>query len=95
VTDVVMPEMNGVELTRLLSASRPEMKVLYISGYPDDIAKECGVAHPQTIMLQKPFSPERLARTVRGILDRPAERPAEQGGREGAGPCDVRGATVV
>jgi PAS domain S-box-containing protein len=95
VTDVVMPEMNGVELTRLLSASRPEMKVLYISGYPDDIAKECGVAHPQTVMLQKPFSPERLARTVRDILDRPAERPAEQGGREGAGPCDARWTTVA
>ncbi|TAJ09854.1 MAG: response regulator [Nitrospirae bacterium] len=80
VTDVVMPEMNGAELARLLSPARPEMKVLYISGYPDETVESHGVADPQTTMLPKPFTPERLARKVREVLDRPAERSAEAGG---------------
>nr|MBI3614240.1 response regulator [Nitrospirota bacterium] len=72
VTDVVMPEMNGAELARLLSPVRPEMKVLFISGYPDETVEGHGVVDPQTTMLPKPFTPERLARKVREVLDRPA-----------------------
>lgn len=72
VTDVVMPEMNGVELARLLSPARPEMKVLFVSGYPDETVEGHGVVDPQTTMLPKPFTPERLARKVREVLDRPA-----------------------
>ena len=68
VTDVIMPGMSGAELASRLSASRPEMKVLFVSGYTDDTIVRHGVLEPGLAFLQKPFSPRTLARKVSEIL---------------------------
>ncbi len=68
-TDVIMPEMNGRELARVLGASRPRMRVLYMSGYTDAAMSQQGILPPGTAFLSKPFTPEALARKVREVLD--------------------------
>jgi len=70
ITDVVMPGMNGRELVEKLIESRPELGSLLMSGYTDDDVLRRGVLHGDTAFLQKPFTPEQLARKVRGVLDR-------------------------
>src|SRR5882724_1147979 len=69
VTDVIMPGMSGRELADQLQATRPAMKVLFISGYTDNIIAERGMLAPGTAFLQKPFSPRHLAAKVREVLD--------------------------
>ena len=69
VTDVVMPGMNGRELAERLSDSRPEMKVLYISGYTDDEIFRHGALHAGTPFLAKPFKLDTLLNSVRGALE--------------------------
>jgi PAS domain S-box-containing protein len=71
VTDLVMPGMNGREVGRQLTAGRPDMRVLYLSGYADDAIGRHGVLEPGLAFLQKPFTPETLARRVREVLDAP------------------------
>src|SRR5688572_1784881 len=68
VTDVIMPGMGGGELVRQMAAARPEVKVLYVSGYTDDVLVRRGVIESGTAFLQKPCMPEDLARVVRQIL---------------------------
>ncbi len=68
-TDVVMPGMSGRELAVRLVGARPEMKVIYVSGYTDDAIVQHGVREEGTVFLQKPFSLDTLARTVREALD--------------------------
>lgn len=68
-TDVVMPVMNGRELVERLGPQRPEMKVLYMSGYTEDVIARSGVLDPAVAYLPKPFPPERLAAKVRQTLD--------------------------
>jgi len=68
VTDVVMPGMNGREVALMLEATRPDMKVLYVSGYPDASIVYQGLLAPGLAFLQKPFAPEALARKVRDVL---------------------------
>lgn len=71
-TDVVMPQMSGPELASRLAASRPDMKLLCMSGYTDDSIVRHGVLHSNTAFLQKPFTLESLARRVREVLDAPS-----------------------
>jgi PAS domain S-box-containing protein len=70
-TDVIMPGLNGRELADRLSTERPEMKVLFASGYTADVLVRYGVAG-ETSYIQKPFSPDVLSRKVREVLDHPA-----------------------
>jgi len=87
VTDVVMPGMNGKELANRLVQLRPEVRVLFMSGYTSDTLREHGICHQQVPVLNKPFTREALARRVRQVLDESAadrarrEKPslAEQG----------------
>jgi PAS domain S-box-containing protein len=68
-TDVVMPGASGRELARQLESHRPDVKVLYVSGYTDDAIVHHGMLEPGLNFLQKPFTPASLARKVREVLD--------------------------
>ena len=71
VTDVVMPGISGLELATRLSKVRPGMRVIFMSGYPDEVIGSRGALAEDVAFLQKPFSPEELARQVRDVLDGP------------------------
>jgi CheY-like chemotaxis protein len=68
-SDVVMPGMSGRVLADQLRAAHPELKVLFTSGYADEALGRHGVLDPSIPFLQKPFSPDNLARKVREVLD--------------------------
>jgi PAS domain S-box-containing protein len=70
ITDVVMPSMGGGELAETLTASRPGMKVLFMSGYTNNAIICNGVLAPNTAFLEKPFVPKTLSRKVREVLGR-------------------------
>ena len=67
-TDVIMPGMNGMDLSRRLRVLRPKLKVLFTSGYPADVIARRGVVERDVAYLPKPFSPETLVAKVRGVL---------------------------
>jgi CheY-like chemotaxis protein len=69
-TDVVMPGLNGRELSVRLRELCPDLKVLFISGYTADVIAQRGVLDPGVAFLHKPFSQEELAQKVREVLDR-------------------------
>jgi len=69
-TDVVMPGMNGGELAKQLILHRPEMKVLFTSGYTEDVIVHHGVLDDSVSFLGKPYSPSLLARKIREVLDK-------------------------
>ena len=69
VSDVVMPEMSGRQLAERLNGLRPEMKVMYMSGYTNDAVVRHGVQAAETAFLQKPFTSHALAQKVRAVLD--------------------------
>jgi len=68
-TDIVMPGMAGRELAQHLSVIIPDLRTLFISGYMDDIGIMAGQEEGTSSFLQKPFTPEVLARAVRNLLD--------------------------
>ena len=69
-TDVVMPKLGGGELARRLTALRPGLPVLFMSGYTDGALAQHGVLEEGVALLEKPFNGEQLVRAVREILDR-------------------------
>jgi CheY-like chemotaxis protein len=71
VTDVVMPEMSGGQLAQSMRARYPECRVLFMSGYNEDIAIRLGQHGRHDGFLQKPFTPLLLAKRVRELLDQP------------------------
>jgi len=78
-TDVVMPGKNGRELAAEMIAARPNLRVLYTSGYMDDDVVRRGVFLDHTAFLPKPFTPESLTAKVREVLDAPAAANAAAG----------------
>ena len=68
-TDVVMPQMSGPEVAEKLHSLRPDVKVLYMSGYPDHPVFEHGGVSRETSFLPKPFTPNALTKKVREVLD--------------------------
>lgn len=70
-----MPEMNGSQLVAKVLDARPDIRVLFMSGYTDDEVMRRGVIDGQTAFLQKPFTPDLLAHKVREVLDLAAPEP--------------------
>lgn len=68
--DVVMPGMNGIKLCSKVKQHRPEIKVLFMSGYSDDVTSKHGLNRETMDFLQKPFTIETLARKIREVLER-------------------------
>src|SRR2546426_2977309 len=73
-TDVVMPGESGGELAQWMSQARPEMPVLYMSGYTDDALVRDGVQNDGAAFLPKPFTEEALLAKVRGMLEAGSRR---------------------
>ena len=71
-TDIVMPGMRGDELANRFSRARPEMKVIFTSGYTEMEVVGRGPLGPGKVFIQKPISPEEMLRKVREVLDKPA-----------------------
>ena len=68
ITDVVMPQIGGIELARKILILRPEIKVLYVSGYSENDMSEQGILSSELEFLEKPFTPQALTRKVRELL---------------------------
>jgi CheY-like chemotaxis protein/rRNA processing protein Gar1 len=68
-TDVIMPGINGLELFNRLKDDKPELRVLYMSGYPEDVIADHGMNTGTVQLLEKPFSPDKLLTKIREILD--------------------------
>ena len=68
-TDVVMPGASGPELGRELLVGRPQLKIVYMSGYTEDTIVAHGVLMPGIAFLPKPFTAETLGRKIRSVLD--------------------------
>lgn len=75
-TDVIMPEMGGLELATRISRILPETRIMYMSGYSEADKLQRGIRELPEPLLQKPFSPESLVATVRRTLDRERATPS-------------------
>jgi two-component system cell cycle sensor histidine kinase/response regulator CckA len=74
-TDVIMPDFGGRALAEIVRSRRPEIRVVYMSGYTDDAVIRSGVESSQDRFIQKPFTPLMLAQRVREVLDGAADTP--------------------
>jgi PAS domain S-box-containing protein len=70
VLDIIMPKMNGKEVSDEVKVIRPCMKTLYISGYPADFITSRGMLDEKIELIEKPFNPRNLLRKVREVLDK-------------------------
>ncbi len=86
-TDVVMPGMGGRELAQHLSVIKPDLRTLFMSGYMDDVGIMAGQEEGTSSFLQKPFTPEVLARAVRNLLD--ASTPSDKTGASPSTPQPI------
>jgi PAS domain S-box-containing protein len=68
-TDVIMPQMSGGDLAHRLREMNPRLKILFMSGYTDDMIASHGVLAGETQLIQKPFTAEALGRKLRSVLD--------------------------
>ena len=68
ISDVIMPQMNGHELAEALAETRPQMKVLFVSGYSDNDLGDHGMLETGVELLQKPFTPQHLSRKIRSVI---------------------------
>jgi len=68
-TDLVMPGMSGKKLAEHIQALKPLLKIIYFSGYTDDVIAHRGILNPGVVFIQKPFTHTELAKKVRTILD--------------------------
>jgi signal transduction histidine kinase/FixJ family two-component response regulator len=85
ITDVIMPQMSGKDLHDQIKSQLPHIKVLLMSGYTDDALAHHGVLDERLSFLEKPFSPAKLARKVREVLDAPvATQPFHPNGQHSA-----------
>jgi two-component system cell cycle sensor histidine kinase/response regulator CckA len=78
-TDVVMPRLGGADLAKQIVALRPGIRILYMSGYASDAVSDHGLLGEDALLLEKPFTLDKLVRTVREALDRPPARLPEPG----------------
>jgi CheY-like chemotaxis protein len=76
-TDVIMPQMSGRDLAARLRTLQPALKVLYMSGYTDDMLAHHGVLEPNVYLLPKPFAPDELGAKLREVLDTAASKSAD------------------
>jgi CheY-like chemotaxis protein len=72
-TDVILPRMSGRQLAERLTPMRPEMRVLFMSGYADDAVLQHGLLESGVAYLQKPLTPNLLNRRVREVLNGPRQ----------------------
>lgn len=77
-SDVILPQMSGPELAKILTARRPGMKVLFMSGYSEDAIAHHGVLNEKVNLIRKPFSPNGILRKVRQVIDARQESLSEQ-----------------
>ena len=75
-TDVVMPGINGRELAEKILSWRPDIKVVYMSGYTDNAIVQYGILEPGLFFIEKPFSPDILAGRINQVLKHPLVQPA-------------------
>lgn len=74
ITDVIMPDMQGPDLAKAILALRPELQVLFVSGYSDSDVVRIKVLNHSLSFLPKPFTPDGLLETVERIVNGPSSR---------------------
>jgi two-component system, cell cycle sensor histidine kinase and response regulator CckA len=73
-TDLVLPDGSGGDVAERIAELRPEVRVLFVSGYTDDPGLRRGISEHELEFLSKPFAPSRLISRVREVLEKPAQR---------------------
>jgi DNA-binding NtrC family response regulator len=72
-TDLTLPGASGGDLARMATSMRPDLRVLYVSGLPKEVAVGRGLVAEEAALVQKPFTSDRLAEAVRRVLELAAQ----------------------